>query len=98
MSSKKKNPYIQLKQSKIDKIKLDATNEGLKGAIILFFSVMRDKEGYGRKRLQRVFDATTNLADSVKKGYVKMEDLEKALKDEAKIRIFWGNGDENDQT
>lgn len=47
MSNKKKNPHIQLKQSKIDKIKLDATNEGLKGAIILFFSVMRDKEGYG---------------------------------------------------
>ena len=95
---KKKNPCIQLKQSKIDKIKEDATNEGLKGAIILFFSVMRDKEGYGIKRLQRIYDEVVDLADSLKKGYVKMEDLEKVLKDEAKIRIFWGNGDENDET
>ena len=83
---KKKNPMIQLKQSKIDKIKDEATNQGLKGALIIFFSVMRDKEGYGtRKRLPRLYKHMIDLADSIKKGYVKLEDLDKALKDEANI-------------
>lgn len=96
MSSKKKNPYVQLKQSKIDKIKEEATNEGLKGAIIIFFSVMRDKEGYGIKRLKRIYNEAVDLADSLKKGYVKMEDLEKALKDEANINICFDEGEKNE--
>lgn len=97
MKNKKKNSIIQLKQSKIDKIKEDATNEGLKGALIIFFTVMRDKEGYGTKRLKRVFNEAVNLADSIKKGYVKMEDLAKVLKDEANINIYLGEGDEDEQ-
>lgn len=82
---KKKNPVVHLNQSKVKRMKEDATNEGLKGALIIFFSVMRDKEGYGRKRLKRIFNHATDLADSMQKGYVKMEDLEKVLKDEADI-------------
>ena len=84
--SKKKNPVVHLRQSDVRKMKDEATNQGLKGALIIFFSVMRDKEGYGtRKRLPRLYKRMTDLADSIKKGYVKMEDLEKALKDEANI-------------
>ena len=83
--SKKKNPVVHLNQSKVKRMKEDATNEGLKGALIIFFSVMRDKEGYGRKRLKRIFNHATDLADSMQKGYVKMEDLEKVLKEEADI-------------
>ena len=83
--AKKKNPVVHLNQSKVNKIKEDATNEGLKGALIIFFTVMRDKEGYGVKRLKRIFDEMTDLADSLKRGYVNMKDLEKVLVDEANI-------------
>lgn len=83
--SKKKNPVIHLKQSGVKRIKEEATNEGLKGALILFFTVMRDKEGYGIKRLKRLFNEITDLADSLKQGYVKMEDLEQVLFEEANI-------------
>ena len=82
---KKKNHVVHLKQSHVKNMKEDATNEGLKGALIIFFTVMRDKEGYGRKRLKRIFKHATDLADSMQKGYVKMEDLEKVLADEADI-------------
>lgn len=85
MMSKKKNPVIHLKQSDVKRIKEEATNEGLKGALILFFTVMRDKEGYGIKRLKRLFNEITDLADSLKQGYVKMEDLEQVLFEEANI-------------
>lgn len=93
MSNKKKNPVVHLKQSDVKRIKEDASNAGLEGAIILFFSVMRDKEGYGIKRLKRIYAEVVNLADSVKKGYVKMEDLKKALADESNINIYFGDSD-----
>ena len=83
--SKKKNPVVHLKQSDVKRIKEEATNEGLKGALILIFTVMRDKEGYGIKRLKRLFNEITDLADSLKHGYVKMEDLEQVLFEEANI-------------
>ena len=82
---KKKNHVVHLKQSHVKNMKEDATNEGLKGALIIFFTVMRDKEGYGKKRLKRIFNHATDLADSMQKGYVKMADLEKVLADEADI-------------
>jgi len=84
---KKKNPTVQLKQSDINKLKKDATNIGIKYATILFFTVMRDKEGYGVKRLKRIYDATGELADSVSKGYVNFKELENTLFLEANIKI-----------
>ena len=88
--AKKKNPVIHLKQSDVKRIKEEATNDGLKYAIILFFTVMRDKEGYGIKRLKRIFDEATELADSINKGYVDWKDLEKVLSDEADIQLYFG--------
>jgi predicted ferric reductase len=88
--AKKKNPVVHLKQSDVKKMKEEATNAGLKYAVLLFFSVMRDKEGYGIKRLKRIFDEATELADSINKGYVDWKDLEKVLSDEADIQLYFG--------
>lgn len=88
--AKKKNPVVHLKQSDVKKMKEEATNAGLKYAVLLFFSVMRDKEGYGIKRLKRIFDEATELADSINKGYVDWKDLEKVLLDEADIQLYFG--------
>lgn len=84
---KKKNPAIHLKQSEVKKLKNDAVNLGIKYSTILFFSIMRDKEGYGVKRLTRVYDAMAELADSIAKGYVSYSDLERVLLEEADIRF-----------
>lgn len=82
---KKKNSVVHLKQSEVKKIERKAADAGLKYAILLFFTVMRDKEGYGIKRLKRIYEEVTELADSINKGYVKWQDLEQTLKDEANI-------------
>ena len=87
MMSKKKNPCVHLKQSDVKRMKEDARNAGLKYAILLFFTVMRDKEGYGIKRLKRIYEEATELADSINKGYVKWKDLEKVLEEEADITL-----------
>ncbi len=39
------------------------------------------------KRLKRVYEGIEHLADSISRGYVKLADLEQALKEEADIII-----------
>lgn len=48
----------------------------------IFFTVMHDKEGYGKKRLKRLWKEVNALSDSVIKGYVKISDLQKTLDEE----------------
>ena len=51
----------------------------------IFFSVLRDKHGFGKQRLKRVWDEVNELSDSIIKGYVNVTDLAKALETEANI-------------
>ena len=61
--------------------KESAQNEAVTTAWAIFFSALRDKEGFGYTRLRRVWDEVNYLADSVSKGYVSIADLEKELED-----------------
>lgn len=87
MSKNKKNPARQLRESDIRKIKKQTTDDAIKYALVIFFSVMRDNEGYGVKRLKRVYDGINYLSDSISKGYVKIDDLERVLWEEANIKM-----------
>lgn len=53
----------------------------------LIFSVLRDKEGYGPKRLRRVLDHMNKLSGSIRSGYISMADLQAALAQEAGITL-----------
>lgn len=91
--SKKKNPTVQLRASDIKRMEKQIADEAVKYALIIFLNVMRDCEGYGIKRLKRVYDAINDLADSVSRGYCSLYDLEKVLKDEADIVVQGGKLD-----
>lgn len=93
MSNNKKNPVRQLRESDIKKMKLEATQNAVNFSNIIFLSVMRDKEGYGVKRLKRLYDRIQNLMDSFNQGYVSIYDLKKALKEESGITISYGKDD-----
>lgn len=41
----------------------------------VFFTALRDKEGFGYTRLRRVWDEVNYISDSIDKGYVKLDDL-----------------------
>lgn len=84
---KKKNPVRQLRESDIKRIKKQTTDDAIRYALIIFLNVMRDYEGYGNKRLKRVYDEINDLSDSITRGYCSMYDLEKVLKEEANITI-----------
>jgi hypothetical protein len=85
--AKKKNPQITLKQSDVRRIKEDVTRSATENAFVLFFTIMHDKHGYGRKRLTRLFKEVEYLASMVNETphTVTIEQLKKALKDETGI-------------
>lgn len=89
MSRKKKvNPNRrQATQADVNKAKRKATEDAISATWAIFFTVMRDKEGYGPKRLARLWDRVNDLSDSIVRGYVSVDDLKKTLADEAGITL-----------
>lgn len=83
---KKTNPRRKpATQADIIKAKKDAQNTAVNYAWAIFFTVMCDKEGYGKKRLKRLWKAVNELSDSIAKGYVSIYDLMKTLDEEMGI-------------
>lgn len=69
----------------VAKAKQQAQSFAIASTWAIFFTVMRDKEGYGAKRLQRLWGEVGELSDSISAGYVSVTDLMKTLEDEAGI-------------
>lgn len=87
MGKKKVNPHRRpATLADVEKAKKQAQKEAITSVWALFFTALRDKEGFGYKRLRRVWDEVNYLADSVSKGYVSLNDLKKEL-DKYDIRI-----------
>ena len=78
---------VPVSKADLDRAKKDARELAVDTAIALFLTVLRDKEGYGPKRIRRVWDEVQELSDSVVQGYVSIDDLKAALRDEAGINI-----------
>jgi hypothetical protein len=86
--SKKTNPRNRpASQADIIKAKKQAQTQAINITWAIFFSVMRDKEGYGKKRLRRIWNEVNELSDSISKGYVNVKDLMRVLDEEAGILL-----------
>lgn len=57
----------------------------------IFFSVLRDKEGWGRVRLRRLWEEVEALSQSIADGYVSAEDLRETMEAEAGIALKEGD-------
>lgn len=77
MAKKKKvNPRRKpATQADVEKAKQQAQTHAINMVWAVFFTALRDKEGFGYKRLRRVWDEVNYLSDSIDKGYVKLDDL-----------------------
>lgn len=83
---KKTNPRRRpASQADVDKAKREAQNQAINCAWAIFFTVMRDKEGYGKERLKRVWREVNDLSDSITQGYVSIKDLMRTLDEEINI-------------
>ena len=89
MGTKKLNPRRRpATQAEVDKARDEGVRTGTNFGLVIFLTVMRDKEGYGPARLMRLWREIEELCDSVSKGYVKIDDMSAALLAEAGIRII----------
>ena len=86
MAKKKINPRKRpATQADILKAKKDAQSKAIDTAWAIFFTVMIDKEGYGKKRLNRIWAEVCDLSDSIAQGYVSVNDLMQVLDEEMGI-------------
>ena len=83
----KKNPVINMRKSEQKKLIQRSRDEGILFVTIVFLFVMRDKFGYGKKRLKRLYNEVEKLAESISLGYVRLTDLQLALEQESGITI-----------
>ncbi len=92
MAKQKVNPNRRpATQADVEKAKREASSEAIDAAWAIFFTALRDKEGFGPKRLRRVWDEVNAVSESISKGYVDVRDLMDTLRDEAGIVLNGGN-------
>ncbi len=75
----------------IQRIKAEAKRQGVIEAFAIFFSALRDKEGFGPNRLRRVLDTMNNYADSIRNGYLTIQDLQDTLREETGIELCFNS-------
>lgn len=66
----------------VNRAKQEATDFAITGIWAIFFAALRDSEGFGPMRLQRVWKKAEYIADSIQKGYIKIDDLAQSLEEE----------------
>ena len=71
------------------KLKAEAKSQGVMEAFVIFFSALRDKENFDPAHLRRVLDEMNGYADSIRNGYVTIQDLHTALKEEAGVELVY---------
>lgn len=88
MPKKKANPRRKpATQADVAKAKTQAQEQAVRLAWSIFFTVLRDKEGYDLDGMRRVWDYINDLSDSIAKGYCTVADLRTILKEEAGVVI-----------
>lgn len=90
----KKVVTYNLTAEQIEQIKKETTDKTLETAFSLMLGiplmVLRDKYGFGKKRMNEYIDYALETYDSFNKGYFTLEDVEKMLKEEVEVNIRRG--------
>jgi hypothetical protein len=87
MMAKKTNPRTMVPLIQLDRERKKIRDEAVKYAFVVIFSVMNDKHGWGKKRLKRLYQQIDYVADSIVKGYVKLDDMARDLEDRLEIHF-----------
>lgn len=85
---KKVNPNRRpASQADIKRAKEKAKHDALVGTWAIFFSVMRDKEGYDTESLCRLWKEVNDRSEGIAQGYISIHDLIRSLAEEDGIRL-----------
>lgn len=87
---KKEKTYL-LKNDTLTTIKEESTKKAVNTAFTLMLGiplmVLRDKYGFGKKRLEDFINFAIDLYDSFDKEYVTLEDLHQTIYEETGVKI-----------
>ena len=86
MGGKKKLNPSRVPRTTEEKITYER-NKAIKLAYVIFLSVLCDKIGLTDDDLARTYKGCLDLSESIAKGYVNVEDLKKALREERGLDI-----------
>ena len=88
---KEKTPTYNFTWEQIQQIKRDAAKEAVGEVIELTLGipamVLKDKYGFGKKRLPEALDHMVDLYESYEMGYLTLQDIRKALWEEGGYKI-----------
>ena len=85
---KKTNPRRRpATQADVKRAKREAQNEALSLSMVIFLTVMKDKEGATNEDLYRIWKEIEDLSDSVVQGYGDLWDLKTVLEKEYNIHV-----------
>ena len=59
-----------------------ATHNGIDKTMVFCLTALADKHGYGIEELKAFIADVANIADSIRRGYVRYEDLHRTLVEE----------------
>ena len=78
-----KGSKVDIQRSSYEKGKKD----GVDGFAIMLCSVLADKWGFGKIRIQRMINQIQYVADSINTGYITLDDLQEELRENHKLKI-----------
>lgn len=84
---KKKNPGRFIRESDIRNMLRDTAADSFEMYAAVMLTVLRDKFGFGRIRLNRALGAMNGLVDEMQRGRISHEDLVQVLLDEAHVDL-----------
>ena len=85
---------IQLTRKEYEELK---SKERLNAAEIINLIpliILRDKFGFGKVRLERYLKHYQEAVDSLNKGYLDLNDVQRVMLEEVKIGFYEGDGEE----
>lgn len=86
--AKKINPKKRpATQADVKRAKDRAQTDALNLAMVIFLTVLVDKQGYDKEHIREVWNEVNSLSDSIAQGYVSFTDLRKVLDEEYDILV-----------
>lgn len=84
----KRNPHnVQATLADVKNAVKYAAQKAIQDSLIIFFTVLADKEGFKTEDLKRVYMEVDSLSQGIQDGYVTVADLKQVLKEEYNIRF-----------
>lgn len=90
-AEKKKTATLNLTYDQFERFKEELTRQTAYTSLLMMLGipliVLRDKHGFGKKRLEKFISDAIDQFDSFDKGYLTLDDLQKTIFEETGVKV-----------